>query len=104
MKKKEQLSIPVLGALLPYVEGTLTPEAENQTIEIANMFRQEYKNMLNEHTQIVVALDNLSKIASMENKQDALAFIEQLKGHAMNEEQVTYPSTIVIGDLLQIKK
>jgi hypothetical protein len=58
LKKKEQLSIPVLGALLPYVEGTLTPEAENQTIEIANMFRQEYKNMLNEHTQIVVALDS----------------------------------------------
>lgn len=103
-EKEEQLSIPVLGALRPYVEGTLTPEAENQAIEIANMFKQEYKNMLNEHKQIVVALDNLSKTASMENRQDALAFIEQLKAHAMNEEQVTYPATIVIGDLLQLRK
>lgn len=103
-EKEEQLSIPVLGALLPYVEGTLTPEAKNQAIEIANMFKQEYKNMLNEHKQIVVALDNLSKTASMENRQDALTFIEQLKAHAMNEEQVTYPATIVIGDLLQMKK
>lgn len=102
-EKEEQLSIPVLGALLPYVEGTLSPEAKNQAIEIANMFKQEYKNMLNEHKQIVVALNNLSKTASMEDRQDALAFIEQLKAHAMNEEQVTYPATIVIGDLLQVK-
>jgi hypothetical protein len=42
------------------------------------MFKQEYKNMLNEHKRIVVALDNLSKIASMENRQDALPFIEQV--------------------------
>lgn len=102
-EKEEQLSIPVLGALLPYVEGTLSPEAKNQAIEIANMFKQEYKNMLNEHKQIVVALNNLSKTASMEDRLDALAFIEQLKAHAMNEEQVTYPATIVIGDLLQVK-
>ena len=29
-EKEEQLSIPVLGALQPYVNGTLTPEARNQ--------------------------------------------------------------------------
>jgi hypothetical protein len=77
-EKEEQLFIPVLGILRPYVEGTLKPEAENQAIEVANMFKQEYKNMLNEHKQIVVALDNVSKTASMENRQDALPFIEQV--------------------------
>jgi hypothetical protein len=40
-EKEEQLFIPVLGILRPYIEGTLIPEAENQAIEIANMFKQE---------------------------------------------------------------
>jgi hypothetical protein len=80
-EKEEQLFIPVLGILRPYIEGTLIPEAENQAIEIANMFKQEYKNMLNEHKRIVVALDNLWKTSSMENRQDALPFIEQGQGN-----------------------
>ncbi len=48
-EKEEQLSIPVLGALQPYVNGTLTPEARNQTIELSKQFKQEYPTMLEEH-------------------------------------------------------
>jgi hypothetical protein len=54
--------------------------------------------MLYEHKQIVVALGNLKSSALKENRQDVLTLIEELKGHATNEEQITYPATIVIGD------
>jgi hypothetical protein len=103
-EKEEQLSIPVLGALQPYVDGTLTEEAKNQAIQLSKQFKQEYPTMLEEHKQIVAALDNLEKTAMQENRQDAISFIANLKSHAMNEEQVTYPVTIVIGELLELKK
>lgn len=103
-EKEEQLSIPVLGALQPYVNGILTEETKNQAIQISQKFKQEYPTMLEEHKQIVVALDNLENTAMKENRQDVLSFIADLKSHAMNEEQVTYPATIVVGELLELKK
>jgi hypothetical protein len=103
-EKEEQLSIPVLGALQPYVNGTLTKGAKNQAIQLSQQFKQEYPTMLEEHKQIVDALDNLENTAMKENRQDVISFIADLKNHAMNEEQVTYPATIVIGELLELKK
>lgn len=103
-EKEEQLSIPVLGALQPYVNGTLTEETRNQVIKISQQFKQEYPSMLEEHKQIVAALDNLENIAMKENRQDVISFIAELKSHAMNEEQVTYPATMVVGELLELKK
>lgn len=103
-EKEEQLSIPVLGALQPYVNGTLTEETRNQAIQISQQFKQEYPTMLEEHKQIVAALDNLENTAMQENRQDAISFIADLKSHAINEEQVTYPATIIIGELLELKK
>ncbi|HSF52013.1 MAG TPA: hemerythrin domain-containing protein [Nitrososphaeraceae archaeon] len=103
-EKEEQLSIPVLGALQPYVNGILTERTKNQAIQISQQFKQEYPTMLEEHKQIVAALDNLENTAMKENRQDVISFIADLKSHAMNEEQVTYPATIVIGELLELKK
>jgi hypothetical protein len=60
--------------------------------------------MLEEHKQIVAVLDELENTAMQENRQDAISFIAELKNHAMNEEQVTYPATIMIGELLELKK
>jgi hypothetical protein len=103
-EKEGQLSIPVLGALHPYVNGTLTEEAKNQVIQISQQFKQEYPTMLEEHKQIIAALDNLKNTAMQENRQDVISFIGDLKNHAMNEEQITYPATIVIGELLELTK
>ena len=89
-EKEEQLSIPVLGALQPYVNGTLTEETRNQAIQISQQFKQEYPTMLEEHKQIISALDNLKNTAMKENRQDVISFIADLKSHAMNEEQITY--------------
>lgn len=103
-EKEEQLSIPVLGALQPYVNGTLTEETRNRAIEISQQFKQEYPTMLEEHKQIVAALDNLENTAMQENRQDAISFIADLKSHALNEEQVTYPATIIVGELQELQK
>ena len=104
MKKKNNYQFQYLGALQPYVNGTLTEETRNQAIQISQQFKQEYPTMLEEHKQIVSALDNLENTAMQENRQDVISFIADLKSHAMNEEQVTYPATIIVGELLELTK
>lgn len=103
-EEEEKLSITVLGAFQSYVNGTLTEEARDQAIQLSQQFKQKYPTMLEEHKQIVSALSKLESTAISENRQDALSLISELRNHAMNEEQVTYPATIVIGELLELKK
>ncbi len=103
-EKEEQLSIPVLGVLQSYVNGTLTKEVKEKALQISQQFKKEYPIMLNEHKQIVAALESLNNTAIQESRQDALTFIKDLKEHAVNEEQITYPATIIIGELLEFKR
>ena len=56
-----------------------------------------------EHNEIVAALNNLIEIAKVENKTDLVAFAEKLKLHAKAEEQVLYPTAILIGNYLKLK-
>lgn len=103
-EKEEHLSVKVLGALQSYVNGTLTKEVKDKIIQLSKNFKKEYMIMLEEHKQIVAALENLKSLALQENRQDILTFIEELKAHALNEEQITYPATIIIGELLELKR
>ncbi|HJU59239.1 MAG TPA: hypothetical protein VJ583_05785 [Nitrososphaeraceae archaeon] len=79
-------------------------ETKNQAIQISQQFKQEYLTILEEHKRIVAALDKLEKTAIQEGRQDVLSFIADLKSHAMNKEQVTYPATIVVEELFELKK
>ena len=54
--------------------------------------------MIEEHNGIVIALDNLIRVAKKENKTEFVQFAEKLKLHAKTEEEVLYPTAILIGD------
>ena len=53
--------------------------------------------MLEEHKQIVGALENLTHAAKQENKSEYIHFAEKLKLHAQTEEEVLYPAAILVG-------
>ena len=55
-------------------------------------------DMIEEHNGIVIALDNLIRVAKKENKTEFVQFAEGLKLHAKTEEEVLYPTAILIGD------
>jgi hemerythrin-like domain-containing protein len=59
--------------------------------------------MIEEHNEIVAALNNLIEIAKAENKTHLVAFAEKLKLHAKTEEQVLYPTAILIGKYLKLQ-
>jgi hypothetical protein len=53
--------------------------------------------MLAEHKDIVAALETLVEAAAAESKPDQAHFAEELMAHARMEEEVSYPTALLIG-------
>ncbi len=70
---------------------------------MTDRLKADLSHMVEEHKQIVAALDNLIDIANKENKTQVVQFAEKLKLHAQTEEQVLYPTAILIGEYLKLK-
>lgn len=99
---EEEFAIPPLGVLPQLVEGKITEEMKN-VIKMTDKLKSELPKMLEEHKAIVSALNNLLKVAKKENKLEYVKFAEKLKLHAKTEEEVTYPTALLIGEYLKIK-
>ncbi len=59
--------------------------------------------MLEEHKAIVAALKNLADVAKKEKKIGYANFAEKLMLHAKTEEEVLYPTAILIGKYIKLK-
>ena len=59
--------------------------------------------MLLEHTDIVAALKKLIEAAKAEARPDIVHFAEKLMLHAQTEEQVAYPTALLIGRYVKSK-
>jgi hypothetical protein len=53
--------------------------------------------MLAEHEDITDALKRLKEAAMTENKPAGVQFAEHLAAHAQTEEEITYPTALLIG-------
>jgi hemerythrin-like domain-containing protein len=73
------------------------------TAGLTDKLKTEMPQMLDEHKQIVAALDNLAKAAKSENKIAAVEFTEKLKMHAQNEEEILYPAAMLVGEYLKLR-
>lgn len=58
--------------------------------------------MLKEHEAIVSALDDLVKVAKSEEREEYIHFADKLKLHAQTEEDVTYPTALLIGEFVRL--
>jgi hypothetical protein len=63
----------------------------------------ELPTMLSEHKQIVAALKRLIEAANAENKPDIVHFAEKLMLHAQTEEEVSYPTALLVGRYVKSK-
>jgi hypothetical protein len=70
---------------------------------MTDKLKADLSHMIEEHNEIVAALNNLIEIAEIENKTELVQFAEKLKLDAKNEEQVLYPTAILIGKYLKLK-
>ena len=100
-EKEEEYALPQLALLVPLAQGRVSAEMK-PAIELSDRLKADMPKMLEEHKQIVEALNALRETAKTENKTQAISFAEKLSAHAQNEEQVLYPAAILVGEYLKL--
>ena len=94
--KEEEYALPPLG-LLPALAGGKVEPAMADVLVMTDRLEAELPQMLAEHKDIVAALEKLVAAAKAENRPEVADFAEKLMLHAQAEEQVAYPTALLIG-------
>ena len=102
--KEEEYALPPLGLLSFLAEGNDMQKDEIESVlKMTDRLKEELPLMLMEHKQIVAALETLSTAAEEENKPEYVNFSQKLILHARTEEEVLYPTSILIGEYVKLK-
>lgn len=101
-ESEEKYALPPLGLLPALAAGKIVPEMA-QVFQMTNTLKAELPRMLEEHQAIVAALKKMVEAANQEGKLEHVHFAEKLMLHAQNEEEVSYPTAILIGEYLKLK-
>ena len=100
--KEEEYALPPLGILQHLAKGFIDPDMK-EVLVMTEKLKTRLPEMLAEHRAIVHALERLVKIAKEDNQPQIVLFAEKLMMHARTEEEVTYPTAILIGEYLRLK-
>jgi hypothetical protein len=100
--KEEEYALPPLGLLTALSEGRFEPGMA-EVLKMTDKLEAELPTMLSEHKNIVAALEKLIEAAKTENRPDIVHFAEKLMLHAQTEEQVSYPTSLLIGRYVKSK-
>ena len=101
--KEEEFALPPLGVLVQLETGLPAPEEARQIIALCDRLKAEMPQMLQEHKGIVAALMDLVRAAKTERKQEFMDFAERLMLHAQTEEEIFYPTSLLIGEYLKLR-
>ena len=99
--REEAFALPPLGLLTALVRGEISPEMRD-VFAMTDRLKAELPDMENDHREIVIALQELSKAAREESKTDQEKLAEQIVFHARGEEEVSYPAAILVGEYLKL--
>ena len=99
--KEEAYALPPLGLLPLLAAGNVMPEMRD-VLPMTDRLKAELPHMLGEHQAIVAALHTLIDAAKRENQTAYVHFAEKLMLHAQTEEEVLYPTAILIGEYLHL--
>ncbi len=98
-EKEEEYAMPPLGLLTPIADGKITSEMSD-VLKLTGKLRAELPKMIDEHRAIVAKLKALRDLSIDEGVSEYMRFVDKLKLHAQNEEEVLYPASILVGDYL----
>ena len=74
-----------------------------EVLVLTDKLKADLDQMLAEHKSIVDALEKLSAAAEKADKMEYAKFAEDLILHAQTEEEVSYPTAILIGEYVREK-
>lgn len=98
--KEEAYALPPLGLLTALSQGKLDAGMA-EVLKLTDRLEAEMPQMLAEHKEIVAALQRLVEAAQAEGKPEHAHFAEKLMAHAHVEEDISYPTALLIGRYLK---
>lgn len=101
--EEEQYALPPLGLLADLAAGKL-PADTASVIRMTDRLKERMPDMLREHKEIAAAAQRLRTAGQQERKPAAVAYVDGLLAHAKQEEEVLYPSAILVGEYLKQKR
>jgi hypothetical protein len=94
--KENEYALPPLGLLLALSQGTFDA-GMGEVLKLTEKLATDMPAMLAEHQAVLAALRKLTDAATAENKPEGVEFARMLAAHAKTEEEVTYPTALLIG-------
>ncbi len=101
-QKEEAYVFPPLGLLPVLAEGEVTSEM-GAVLQMTDHLKARLYQMLEEHKAIVAALKSFSHVAKRDGKMRYVRLADRLMVHAMTEEEIFYPKSILIGEYIKLK-
>ena len=98
---EEEFAMPPLGALQDLAMN-VEPAHKEDILKMAETLERRMPEMLAEHKVITQKIEALRVAARFEAQPAAMAFADKLQLHAQNEEQILYPSAILIGKYIKL--
>lgn len=101
-EREEKSVFPVLALLPDLTHGILRPEMMD-VMPLVSDFRARHAALNEHHQSILSAIEALLQIAHREKNSQFAEFAFNLRVHERIEDEVIYPTVILIGDYLREK-
>jgi hypothetical protein len=101
-EREENFVFPVLGLLPDLTRGIVRPEMMEILPLIAD-FRMRQESLDAKHQRILSAIEDLLQAAHQEKSREYADFAYSLRLHEKVEDEVVYPTVVLIGNYLQEK-
>jgi len=96
-RREEESVLPLLSLLDSIVEGGVSPDM-SWAVPMSNRLKAERSTFYDEHSKIVVALDELTAAARQRHDDKLVRFCERVADRAVNDDnEVTIPAAILVG-------
>lgn len=99
-EKEEKYALPPLGLLLVLSEGNWQLN-EEVSIEMSESVKKRFNELKKEHGLITKLMQELKIIAESEDIFELKMFLNNLYFHMELEDQVLYPTTVLISNYLK---
>jgi hemerythrin HHE cation binding domain-containing protein len=98
--REEQIALPPLGLLAPLARGESISDART-VLAMTDTLRAELPSMLEQHKAIRAATMRLREVAHAAGNAEVEELAHKLALHAQNEEEVTYPAAVLVGEIVR---
>lgn len=100
-QEEENYVLPALGALPAIASGKI-PIESGDLLRMIEQYKANANHFLAEHQFIKAYMKELMSIAEKENHPGIIEFEKTLAKHAKEEEEVLFPTVVLIGEYLKM--